>query len=117
MTMTDFTIYAGDSKVLVVTVRDDDGVLVDLAGATIKWSASQLLSGAFSAEASIMKDDGDGIEVTGTGVFEVELLPADTESLSGKFYHEAEITDVEDNIFTVLTGRMTVKPALIRAAS
>lgn len=115
---TDFTIYQGDSKVLSVTVADEDGVAVPVDGMTIRWQASPVITGGFETTATLSKDNGalGGITtVTEEGVFEVELEPADTEELSGLYYHEAELTDGAGNVSTVLTGRMTIRTVLIRA--
>lgn len=115
---TDFTMYQGDSKVLSVTVADEDGAAVAVDGMTIRWQASPVITGGFETTATLMKDNdalGGITTVTEEGVFEVELDPDDTEDLSGLYYHEAELTDGAGNVSTVLTGRMTIKPVLIRA--
>lgn len=115
---TDFTMYQGDSKVLSVTVADEAGDAVPLEGLTIRWQASPVITGGFEPTATLKKDNGalGGIDtVTEVGVFEVELDPDDTETISGLYYHEAELTDGAGNVSTVLTGRMTIKPVLIRA--
>lgn len=114
--MADFAMYAGDTATLVVTVTDSSGA-VDLTGASVKWQASSIIVGGFEATPSIEKSLDDGIAITNAegGVFDVRLDPSDTESLSGKFYHEAELTDASGNVSTILTGRMTVTSVLIRA--
>lgn len=115
---TDFQMYQGDSKVLSVTVADEDGQVVPVDGMTIRWQASLVVTGGFEPTAALSKDNGaiGGVTtVTEEGVFEVEIEPEDTESLSGLYYHEAELTDGAGNVSTVLTGRMTIKPVLIRA--
>lgn len=116
-----FTMYAGDTKIITVTVTDDDDEAVDLTGATIRWQASRLVvDEGFDADPLISKDNdtGGGIESASpsTGVFEVTLDPDDTEDLSGLYYHEAEVIDADGNVATVMTGRMTVVPVLIRPA-
>ncbi|TIM16278.1 MAG: hypothetical protein E5Y67_03540 [Mesorhizobium sp.] len=115
---TDFVMYQGDSKVLSVTVADEDGQVVSVDGMTIRWQASPVITGGFDTTATLKKDNdalGGITTVTEEGVFEVEIEPEDTESLSGLYYHEAELTDGTGHVSTVLTGRMTIKPVLIRA--
>lgn len=115
---TDFIMYQGDSKVLSVTVADEDGVVVAVDGMTIRWQASPVVTGGFEPTATLKKDNdalGGVGTVTEEGVFEVTIDPQDTENLSGLYYHEAELTDGAGAVSTVLTGRMTIKPVLIRA--
>jgi hypothetical protein len=107
-----FEIHAGDSRDIVVTVTDSQGAAVDLTGAAVAW---QLARSAGSAAAVVSKSLGAGIAITDgpNGVFTVTLDPADTESLTGLYYHEAEVTDAAGNRSTVLTGVATVIPTLI----
>lgn len=105
--------FAGDAKVLVITVRDAAGAAVNITGATITWEAARSTEDA----AVITKTTSDGIEITDAthGVFEVTLDPADTDDLFGLYYHEAELTQTGDP-FTVLTGSLVVERTLIRAS-
>ncbi len=115
-------IRSGDTHTLTVTV--DDGAtppaVVDITGATIWWWASRLSSnGKFSATATLQKDNAGtgGITITDAlnGEFQVTLAPADTATLAGEFYHEAQIRDGSGNISTVLTGTLTIKRDLVTA--
>lgn len=113
--MTDFTMFAGDSKVLVVTIVDDDGAAVNITGAAIKWQAARTVSDS-SALISKTTDSPGGVAITdgADGEFEVTLDEADTDDLDGLYYHEAEIT-MSGDTSTVLTGYMVVEQTLIRA--
>jgi len=117
---TDFAMFEGDSKTITVTVRDEAAAVVDLSGFTIRWGLSPLVEGGFNPAATLSKDSETtgGIEITSAvgGVFVVTLDPDDTEALAGKYYHEAEVTDAAGNIATVLTGRITITPVLLRAS-
>ena len=110
---TDFRMYQGDSKTLSITVKDKDGDVVVITGATIKWQASR----SYGKTADISKTTSSGISITDgpNGVFEVTLDASDTESLEGEYYHEAEITFSDSTISTVLAGRMNITPVLIAA--
>ena len=103
----DFTIWSGDDKVITVTVYDNDDVIVDITAATITWQLSQNVNSA----ALITKTVGSGIALSDptNGQFTVTLDPADTASLSGRYYHEAEITDSSGNVNTGLVGHATIK--------
>lgn len=111
--MTDFTLYAGDDKLLTVTVTDGEGEPVDLTGAQkIRW---QLGKGPGKTPI-VEKALGQGIEVTDGpgGIFTVTLDSADTEALKGSYYHEAEVIDEDGNVSTVLTGTVTIEATLIK---
>lgn len=102
-----FTMYSGDSKILVITVKSDAGSFLDLTGYTIKWKAS------FSNP--LEKSIGTGITITDApnGVFQIEIDPADTTEIRGHFRHEVEITSGAGVVSTVVVGTMTVLVDLI----
>lgn len=112
MDQQNFEMFQGDSKDLVVTVSDSAGLPVDLTGTTVKWRAAPAVD---STVATISKATGTGITITGAaaGQFTVMLGPTDTQTLDGEFYHEAQITDAAGAVSTVLSGRLTIRPALI----
>lgn len=100
-----FEMYAGDSQVLVVPLN------FDLTGAKeIKWT---LKISAGSTEKLIYKEfsSNNGIEITNSGpvpedenIFQIQLNPEDTLNLKGTYYHEAEVTDNQGNVSTVMVG-------------
>lgn len=111
-----FVMVAGDTKTLVVTVTDANGSPVNLSGCTIAWRASR----SFRKTAQITKTTtgSGGVAITDgpNGVFTVALEPEDTEDLHGDLLHEAQVTDAQGTISTVLQGTMKVNRALIRAS-
>ena len=107
-----FTLYAGDSALLQVTTRNSDGSRVDLSGSDLFWVLSKTVSEA----PDVTKDSsGNGISVTDAeqGEFQIELVPSDTEALSGNFYHEAELRDPTGNEITIFVGDLTIKKTAI----
>ena len=112
----DFEMHAGDDKTLEVTVLDQNGVAVDISSSTIRWRASR--SKTKTADI-IKKTGGAGISLSDptNGVFTVTLDAADTESLTGIFYHEGQLTLPNGTLSTVLSGKMTVLMALIRSTA
>lgn len=108
-------IHAGDDLAIPVAVTDAAGQAVDLTGAAIAWQAARGTPERFSKTAVVSKASGAGITITDPagGVFEIALASADTQGLSGSFYHEAEVTDAGGNKTTVMTGTMTVEATLI----
>ena len=97
-----FEMFAGDTKNIDVTVAG-----VNLAGSTVKWAMKKTI---YSAAPDVAKDTVDGITVTDPngGRFTISLLPSETRSLSGTYYHEAEITDANGNVSTIFTGTITI---------
>ena len=93
----DVSMFSGDTHRLNVTV--DDGavppVALDITGFTIWWQAARQKSdGRFVKSTSLQKDTlGGGVVITDgpNGQFQVVLSPADTEGISGTFYHEAQL--------------------------
>lgn len=111
----DFEMYAGDDRTLIVTVLDRDGDAVVITSATIKWQASR----SKGKTASISKTTSSGITISDgpNGVFEITIDAADTENLKGLYYHEAEVTFADGSISTVMAGTMRIVPVLIAAAT
>lgn len=110
--MAKFTMTAGDSKVLEVTVVDDDGIPVNISGTAIRFEMARFAS---DTPALVTKAIGSGVTIIDgpTGRFDVALDPADTAEFSGSYYYEAEIDD-GGTISTVIRGRATIDAALIR---
>jgi len=109
-----FEMVSGDTKSLIVRVKDADGDVVDITGATVKWRAAR----SYGKTASITKaTGGSGVTLTDptNGVFVVALADTDTEDLAGIFYHEAEVTFSDDTVSTVLRGTMKINRDLIEA--
>jgi hypothetical protein len=107
----DFSIYAGDTTVLRITVKDEAGAAVDLGSSTIRWQLAVNVYGT----PLLAKSVGSGVEVVdaANGRFDVTLDSEDTEVLSGgTYYHEAEMYD-GGVVSTILTGTIQINPSLI----
>ena len=105
-------IHRGDSRNLVVTVRDEPGNIIDLTGATIVWEIADSVAGP----ALLSKTNGAGVTITDAagGVFTVALTPADTLSLTrGVKYHEARMTDAGGDRGRVVVDDITIEDTLI----
>lgn len=96
----DFEMFAGDSKQIIVSNTNDNGSPLDLTGASVKWSLSD-----------IVKTNVNGIYISNpiNGEFVIHLDPEDTVNKIGKFRHEAVVTDVVGNVSTVLKGYVTIR--------
>jgi hypothetical protein len=98
---------AGDTLRIVVSVEDPSGTAVDITGSSIAWALAE----APGESPTVSKSTGDSsISITDAtnGEFTVYVDSADTEGLSGVYYHEAELTDSSGNVHTVTTGYITI---------
>lgn len=95
----DVQMVSGDTKILNITAKTSSGTAINLTGVAIIWSLFPSTGGT----ALLTKSVGSGISITdpSNGVFQVTLNPTDTASLEGLYQHEAQITDVTNNIQTL----------------
>ena len=106
----DLCLHSGDDLRVVVGVRDQDGQLVDITNVqSITWS----LSNSPTTAAIITKTLGAGISIASPTTFVFDLVPADTSALNGSYYQEAEIITSSGLTYTVMNGRVIIKPTLI----
>jgi hypothetical protein len=98
-----FSMYAGNTKKVVVTVKDDAGGNLNITGSTVRWGFGDIL-----------KTTSSGITLSNptSGEFTITLNPADTSSKKGTFTHFAELTDVAGNVTTILNGEITIKKGM-----
>lgn len=94
---------SGDSK----TIRVDTGT--DLSGTTVTYAVADERGGS---EQFRKTSGGSGITITDadSGIFEIYLDPADTDTLRGGYWHEAEYEDGDGDVTTVFSGRFIVRP-------
>lgn len=104
-----FTMFAGDTKELIISVTTPDGKTVNLTGATLKWALKA--GGGAPVNALLKQSPSGGIVISDAlgGVFRVTLNPVDTRNLTGSFAHIGELTDSGGNLSTILTGTMTLQ--------
>jgi len=110
MATLDFSMKAGDTKLIDVTVRDPNtGDAVAITSATISWEVYRSKGRA----TVLTKATGSGISITdGTGgVFRITITAgSDTSGLIGDYVHETKLT-FSDSTILRKEGRMTVEPA------
>jgi hypothetical protein len=99
--------YSGDSLDLVVTVKNDDGDVVDISGADATW----VLAPSEGRPSVVEKTTGSGISLTdaANGEVTISIDPSDTENKEGLYYHELQITDDTGNVSTALSGEFEIK--------
>jgi hypothetical protein len=104
MTNQNFSVYAGDTKNIIITTTTEYGTPLNLTGATIKWRVRKK---EFSP--IIFSKESPNITVFGNEIT-IPLAPVDTDNLSGStLYHECKITDQTGNVSTLFTGFLTIK--------
>ena len=105
-----FELIRGQDKTITIAVVDDDGAVVNIAGAAITW----LLADELGGTTTLTKTVGSGITIVNEagGIFSVTLAEADTETLdAGWYYHEAQVEDSSSNKTIVTTGLINLRIA------
>ncbi|NTS31270.1 DUF4054 domain-containing protein [Phyllobacterium sp. BT25] len=102
--MADISIIAGDSRIINVQAKNEDGTPINLTGATITWKAAAAPYGT-----ALISKAGSITDATG-GVFKVTLTPGDTSALVGNFYHSAQITFPDSSVSTLFLGALAISP-------
>lgn len=109
----DFTMYAGDTKNVEITVTDEEGLVIDLTDCELFWELSRIVG---VQPPLLDKEIGSGLTVVtaAAGRFDVRLEPEDTESLEGVYYHEAKLVDDQGDVSTILSGWITISPTQVQ---
>ena len=108
----DFSMHAGDTKVISLTVKDANGSVVNLTG--LLKAQFVVKNYANSTTELVTKTLGSGITngSPSLGILEITIDATSSASLNaGEYYHETRIKDTDSNIGTVTTGTLTVKSA------
>jgi hypothetical protein len=101
----------GDDHKIRFTVKNSSGMAYDVSANTFKFTVKLGLDDAI-ANAKFQKQDpaGNGIDLTNAtvGIVDVNLVPADTGTLSGPYYYDFEMTE-SAKIYTLRQGMFFVK--------
>jgi hypothetical protein len=101
----DFTLPAGDSAILQITVKNPDLSVMDLTGASLKWSSQQL----DDVTTRIDLTAGNGLAIVDAVNGRVDVnIPKATMIVAGPHRHELEVIDAGGESQTVLQGIVTV---------
>lgn len=104
-------VYAGDSKLLQVTVTDEAGNALDISGCTIKWA---IVRGRTKMVEKISPNNIT-LDDPSNGVYSIKVVPNDTVDLPpGTYYHESIVIDVFGNVTTVFKGNLKVLPSYLQ---
>jgi hypothetical protein len=106
----DLSLYAGDSRNIIINVVDQNNTVVPLFGATIEWVLAD-------NQGSILltKQVGSGISIADSakGQFVISITSNNTASLNGTYQHAARVTIPDGESSIVLAGTVTVAKGLI----
>ena len=107
-----FEVWAGNDHVVNCKITDVNGNPVNIL------NVSELIWGVLESPTKsaffIRKDLTNGIAVTNgaAGEFAITLIPTDTASLDGNYYHECEMT-LDGKDYTIFTGNVRINPTAI----
>jgi len=110
-TKENINVFRGDSKTIEKTLSDEDGVIVDLTGAELRFSV-KLDRFLLDADALISKSSpSSGITITDAtgGKFEVEIDAADTDLEIRDFEYDIQLKDSGGKVTTIFTGVFTIE--------
>jgi hypothetical protein len=97
------SVVQGDTHILDVTVTQRDGTPVDLTDTAIEYTLAKPGDGITATKT---RDDDITVTDAVAGAFEVAFTPTQTAALTGRYQHEAELTDSSGDVATVFSGRV-----------
>lgn len=105
MKMSHIEFFRGDSKVINLTVKDQDGNPVDITGATITFTVKE--DAADADDDAVIQVDGDPIPGS-EGKAKIELEPTDTDVEPKTTYVFDIQIKIDSNVYTVAQGGVSV---------
>lgn len=113
-----FSLFAGDGKLLAVTIIGEGGEPVPLSRVSgVTWKLGRtarsvpILTKTVGAGVRIVADDADPGGAN-CGRLDVQLTSGDTQSLEGEYVHECQIVDAYGATSVIFYGRANVAPSL-----
>ncbi|WP_298399524.1 hypothetical protein [Sphingobium sp.] len=113
-----FSLFAGDAKTLKVTVFNEEGDPIPLAGVqAVTWRLARtarsvpVLTKTIGAGVTVIADDAaEG--GANCGRLDVVIESADSDPLDGEYVHECQIVDASGARSAIFYGRANVAPSL-----
>jgi hypothetical protein len=99
-----FSMYAGETKNIIVPCTKDDRTDLDLTGATLKWTVKQRKNSPTVVFEKVSPDI-----TVGGNVLTIPLKPLDTVNLKGEYYHKCTVEDQAENDSVLFTGTITIE--------
>jgi len=101
--MSTMSITRGDTCNFNVTVKDEDGVIFDLTGYTMDFTAKNDI-GDSDSEAVISSEATISSPTSGIGV--ISLTPDDTTVNAQQYRYDIQISDGGNNVYTVIKNSL-----------
>ena len=106
-------IYRGDSREYTLNFTDKNGKLIDITAWKVFFTLKQYYSD--NDDKAVIKKDIETHYDPTNGQTKIILLPSDTEDLiRGTYYYDIQVKRAEQNIITVLSGTIEVRPDVTR---
>jgi len=108
-------IYRGDNKTYEVEVKDANGAVVPLTGASIKFTVKVSTKDS-TPQFQLSNSDQSEIEDSdlANGKFKVHIVPANTNSMrASKYIYDIEVT-LSGKVFTVIKDKFQLKADVTR---
>jgi len=106
-------IYRGDSREYTLNFTDSEGAVIDITGWKVFFTLKRYYS--YGDSKAVIKKDIETHYDPINGKTKIILLPDDTENLiRGTYYYDIQVKRAEQNILTVLSGTIEVKPDVTR---
>lgn len=114
--MDNLEFYRGDDWKLDVTLKDEDGLAIDLTGATVFFTVKENESDA-DTSAVITEDVTSHTDPT-NGETSIEVSDTETDDVDpGTYYYDIQVKTAAGNIQTVVKGTLTVLTDITRRTS
>jgi hypothetical protein len=98
---------AGDTIIIPFTVKDLNGALMDMSGATITFELH-----ARSKKGAVvltLTNATSAITVTGVGTADATITPAQSLSLLGRYWMGCRVVDIIPITATIFNGTLTIE--------
>ena len=103
---TNFVVMRNDDLPVIVTFKDDNGVVVDITGSTCFFTVKENNTD-LDINAKIAKSWAIHLDPS-NGITQFNLVPADTVNLLGRYYFDIQVKLVSGLIYTPVHGIFTV---------
>ena len=119
MAVNNIEMFAGNTKRIIVLVKDDAGENVDISDAlacTFKAVEAPMGRAKYNSVVKITKvldDSNGGVNINPTdSIITITLEPSDTAALKGQYFFELKLTEANGDVSTIVNGLLTVKESI-----
>ena len=106
MTTANLSVIRGDDKYYIITIKDDDGVAIDITGWTVYFTVKEDTNDD-DADAKIKKDVTSHTTPI-SGITQIHLTNEDTTLDVRNYYYDIQVKKSDDTIMTIVAGNFEV---------